>query len=94
MDRTMIVDHRTYTIKPSGILGWLALYYEKGWPLQQKYLGNCLGFYLVKEGRQDQVVHLWAYQSQADREARAVMRFMPTPRGRTICARSWPWTSW
>jgi hypothetical protein len=70
MERTMIVDHRTYTIKPSGILGWLSLYYEKGWPLQQRYLGNCLGFYLVKEGRQDQVVHLWAYQSQADREAR------------------------
>jgi hypothetical protein len=70
MERTMIVDHRTYTIKPSGIPGWLSLYYEKGWPLQQKYPGNCLGFYLVKEGRQDQVVHLWAYQSQADREAR------------------------
>jgi NIPSNAP len=33
-------------------------------------LGNCLGWYLVKEGRQDQVVHLWAYQSRADREAR------------------------
>jgi hypothetical protein len=32
--------------------------------------GNRLGWYLVKEGRQDQVVHLWAYQSQADREAR------------------------
>ena len=66
----MIVDHRTYTIKPTGLVAWLTLYYEKGWPLQQQYLGNCLGWYMVKEGRQDQVVHLWAYRSQADREAR------------------------
>jgi hypothetical protein len=32
MERTVIVDHRTYTIKPSGIRGWLSLYHEKGWP--------------------------------------------------------------
>lgn len=30
--RIMIVDHRTYTIRPSGVLGWPSLYYEKGWP--------------------------------------------------------------
>lgn len=66
----MIVDMRTYTIKPSGLTAWLTFYEEKGWPLQQAYLGNCLGWYTVKEGRQDQVVHLWAYQSQADREQR------------------------
>jgi hypothetical protein len=66
----LIVDMRTYTIKPSGVAAWVKFYEDNGFPLQQKYLGHCLGWYTVKEGRQDQVVHLWAYASQADREAR------------------------
>jgi hypothetical protein len=38
--------------------------------LQQKYLGRCLGWYTAVEGSLNTVVHLWAYESQADREAR------------------------
>lgn len=43
---------------------------ERGWPLQQKYLGTCLGWYTVAEGTLNRVVHIWRYDSQADREAR------------------------
>jgi hypothetical protein len=66
----VIVDLRIYTIKPSGIPTWLAYYKDHGWPLQQEHLQNCLGWFSVKEGRQDQLIHLWAYQDQADRERR------------------------
>ncbi|MGW8378082.1 NIPSNAP family protein [Streptomyces sp. ODS28] len=66
----MIVDHRTYTIQPTRVDDWVALYREKGFPLQERYLGRCLGWFVPVEGRLDQVVHLWAYESQADRERR------------------------
>ena len=66
----MIVDIRTYKFQPGKMNAWLKLYEEYAWPLQQKYLGECLGFYTTIEGALNQVVHIWRYESQADREAR------------------------
>ncbi len=66
----MIVDMRTYTVRPGKLAAYVKLYQEHGWPLQQKYLGTCLGWYTVAEGTLNTVVHMWRYDSQADREAR------------------------
>ncbi|MGA7326611.1 MAG: NIPSNAP family protein [Rhodomicrobium sp.] len=66
----MIVDLRIYTCKPGKLNEFVALYERLAWPLQQKYLGRCLGWYTAVEGRHNRVVHLWGYESQADREAR------------------------
>lgn len=66
----MIVDHRTYTVKPGKLAEYIKLYQEHGWPIQQKYLGTCLGWYTVAEGTLNTVVHMWRYDSQADRETR------------------------
>ena len=66
----MIVDLRIYKCKPNKMNEWVALYKEMGWPLQQKYLGRCIGWFTTVEGQLNCVVHLWAYESQADREAR------------------------
>jgi hypothetical protein len=49
---------------------WVALYESEAWPLQKKYLGNCLGWYTALEGELHSVVHIWGYESLADREAR------------------------
>ncbi len=66
----MIVDVRTYTCRPGQLAPWVELYKTDGWPLQKRYLGRCLGWYTSVEGRLNTIVHLWAYDSQADREAR------------------------
>jgi hypothetical protein len=66
----MIVDMRTYSFRPGMMADWVALYEKEAWPLQKKYLGNCIGWYTSVEGKLHQVVHLWQYESQADREAR------------------------
>lgn len=66
----MIVDLRTYTCKPGRVNEFVAIYKELCWPLQEKYLGRCLGWFSTVEGELNTVVHLWAYDSQADREAR------------------------
>jgi hypothetical protein len=69
-EKTMIVDLRTYTVKPGKLADWVKLYEEHAWPLQQQYLGRCLGWYTTAEGELNRVVHLWAYEDQGDREAR------------------------
>ena len=66
----MIVDLRIYTTRPGKLAAFVKLYEEHAWSLQQRFLGRCLGWYTTTEGTLNQVVHLWAYDSQADREAR------------------------
>ena len=68
----MIVDIRTYTCHPGRLPEYVELYKTVGWPLQKQYLGRCLGWYTSVEGRLHTIVHLWAYDSQADREARRI----------------------
>ena len=66
----MIVDLRIYTVKPGRVGDFVKLYQEHAWPLQEKYLGRCIGWFTGLEGQLNQIVQVWAYESQADREAR------------------------
>lgn len=66
----MIVDMRIYTVKPGRVGEFVRMYKEHAWPLQRKYLGECLGWYTSVDGQLNQVVQLWRYDSMADREAR------------------------
>jgi len=66
----MIVDLRIYTCLPNRMADFVKLYEEKAWPLQLKYLENCLGWYTTIEGELNTVVHLWGYKDQGDREQR------------------------
>jgi hypothetical protein len=66
----MIADLRIYTCKPNRMNDFVALYKEFAWPLQQKYLGRCLGWFTTVEGPLNRVVHLWGFESQGDRDAR------------------------
>jgi hypothetical protein len=67
----MIVDHRTYNVKIGKLNEFLKLYETEGLPLQLKYLGHCVGWYVGNDiGPLSQVVHLWAYEDIADRDAR------------------------
>lgn len=66
----MILDLRIYTTRPNRTAEFVAIYKELAWSLQQKYLGRCVAWNTTVEGQLNQVVHIWAYDSQADREAR------------------------
>jgi hypothetical protein len=63
MDLNMIIDHRTYTVAHGRMQEYLARYEREALPLQLKYLGNLVGFYVSEIGPLNQVVHLWAYES-------------------------------
>ncbi|WP_424135596.1 NIPSNAP family protein [Roseomonas chloroacetimidivorans] len=66
----MIVDMRIYTCQPNRMAEFVKIYETIAWEIQKKYLGRCLGWYTTVEGPLNRVVHLWAYDSQADREQR------------------------
>lgn len=66
----MIFDHRVYTVRPNRLNDFLKLYEEVGLPLQRQYLGEPFGFFQTHIGELGRLVHLWKYDSVADREAR------------------------
>jgi len=70
----MIVEERCYTAQVGKVKEWLEYYEQHAWPIQQKYLGKCIGFFTTEIGTLHQIVHIWAYESLAHREtARANM---------------------
>jgi hypothetical protein len=66
----MIFDHRTYNIKPNRLATFLETYERLALPVQRKYLGEPYGFFVTHIGPLSRVVHLWQYESLADRERR------------------------
>ena len=66
----MIVELRTYTLKPLRAGDFVKLYEELALPLQLHYLGRLVGFFTSEIGPLNQVVHLWAFDSMAERERR------------------------
>lgn len=67
----MIFDLRVYTFRNSSKLNaWLKVYEEFAYPIQQKHLGKPLFFSTTEVGPLNQAIHVWKYDSQADRETR------------------------
>jgi len=66
----MIVDLRTYTMVPGRLAAFLDLYEKEGMPIQIRYLGKPIGYFVSEIGPLNQIVHLWGYESMADREKR------------------------
>ena len=66
----MIIEHRTYTVKALRTADFLDLYERAALPLQKKYLGHLVGFFVSEIGPLNEVVHLWAFDSLAEREKR------------------------
>ena len=66
----MIVELRTYTLYAGKLPEFLKIYEELGKPIQLRILGNLIGAFTTDIGPLNQYVHLWGYESLADREAR------------------------
>lgn len=66
----MILEERTYTVKPGEMAAYLENYEKNGKPIHWKYLGEPVGWFVTETGVLDQVVHLWRYPSMEERERR------------------------
>ena len=64
----MLIDMRTYTVKPGTLGKQLKLYEEHGWEIQRKYLGEPLAYMTTETGANvNCYVHIWVYDDAADR---------------------------
>jgi hypothetical protein len=66
----MIVDHRTYTLRPGHLQDFIEKFAARGLPLYTRYCGTLIGYFTSESGELNQVVHLWGYSDVADRDAR------------------------
>lgn len=66
----MIVELRTYTVLPGKVGAMVKLYAEEGLALQQRHLGEFLGYFTSESGNLNQVVFMWGYTSLDDRAER------------------------
>jgi NIPSNAP protein len=67
----VIVEMREYTLHAGKVPEYLQLYEREGLEIQREILGHLVGYYTTEVGEAvNQVVHLWAYESFEDREAR------------------------
>jgi len=70
----MIVNIRTYTLVPRMMPKYLKLFEELAMPLMQRHGIELMGYYSSVVGPQNQVVHLWRYDSMADMETKRAAR--------------------
>jgi len=66
----MLIDLRHYTFHPGKLQVFLPRFEKEGLPLQTKYCGNLVGYFVSESGTLNQVVQIWAYEDAADRDAR------------------------
>jgi len=66
----MIVEERIYILQTGSVPEYLRLYESEGMVIQTKILGNLIGYFHCEIGPQNQVVHMWGYDSFEDRTRR------------------------
>ena len=66
----MILEKRTYTVKPGTAPEYMAFYRDHGLEVQSRILGGLVGYFQSELGTLNQIVHLWRYDSLAERERR------------------------
>ena len=66
----MIIEHRTYKIKPGKLNALMDLYEKVGMDVHKKILGNQIGYFYTEIGPLNEIVHLYGYKSLDDRARR------------------------
>ena len=69
----MIVEERTYHVFTGRLPEVVRMYTDEGTAIQQEHLGHLVGAYTVDVGDVSSIVHLWAYDSYAERERRRAL---------------------
>ena len=75
----MLVDLRTYHVRPNTMAQHMSLYEKHGFAVQSRHLGPPLAYLVTESGADvNGDVHIWTYADAADRaEKRAAMQADP-----------------
>lgn len=64
----MLIDHRTYRIRPGYVQAHLDIYEQHGYAAQTRHLGKPVAYMFAESGDLNTIVHIWAYENATDRE--------------------------
>jgi len=68
----MLIEQRTYTLKPGCVRKYLEIYEREGLYVQSYYFQRMIGYFHTEVGALNQIIHIWGFQSYEQRlEARA-----------------------
>ncbi|AIO35505.1 NIPSNAP family protein [Burkholderia pseudomultivorans] len=67
----MIIEQRTYTVKPGAVPAYLDFYMREAMEVQKRHLPNMIGYFSTEFGTLNQIIHMWGY---ADLDERARCR--------------------
>lgn len=70
----MIVNIRTYTLVPRNMPRYLQLFETFGLPVMRRHGLDLMGYYTSVVGPQNQLVHIWQFESMADMETKRTAR--------------------
>ena len=74
----MLVDHRTYRVRPGTLAAHLEIYEKNGFAAQTRHLGQPVAYLFAESGELNTIVHIWGYEDAADRaKRRAAMQADP-----------------
>jgi hypothetical protein len=78
MEECVLVDHRTYRVRPGTLPAHLELYEKNGLAAQTRHIGQPVAYLFAESGDLNTIVHVWAYEDAADRtKKRAAMQADP-----------------
>ncbi len=66
----MLIDVRTYRVKPGTLKAHMDLYAQYGKGPQTKHLGTPLAYLKTETGDPNEYIHLWVYENAGDRETK------------------------
>ena len=66
----MIVEERIYTLQPGKTGEYIKTYEQEGLAIQKPILGRMVGYYFTEIGALNLLIHMWAYEDLAERDAR------------------------
>ena len=70
----MLIDLRTYTVRPGTMALQVKLYEEYGMKPQKRHLGEPLAWLITESGEVNTYVHIWVYKDAADRATKRAAR--------------------
>jgi len=74
----MLLDVRTYRVKPNTMKAHFEVYEKYGKPAQTRHLGQPLVYLRTETGDPNEYLHIWVYENAGDRETkRAAMQADP-----------------
>lgn len=63
----MIIEQRTYELKPGSLHEFLKAYEAEGLAIQSEALGKLVGYFVSEVGDLNRIVQLWGFDSFEDR---------------------------